>query len=212
MNWLFRSFASSIGKKTLMAVTGLSFCAFITVHLFGNLFLYVGRDSFNSYVDHLHALGILVNLAELGLITLAVIHITAAVYLYFDNLAARPVRYEVTARAGGRTWASQLMPYTGLYILLFVLIHLITFKFADHTNRTVYDIVDTAFSNAGYLLFYMFSMVVVAFHISHGLWSACQTLGLNHVKYMPAIQKFGLGFSVAVGVIFGLIPIFMLFT
>ena len=212
MNWLFRMFASSIGKKTLMAVTGLSFCAFITVHLFGNLFLYVGRDSFNSYVDHLQALGVLVYLAEAGLIALAVIHITTAVFLYFENLASRPVRYAVSTKAGGRTWASQLMPYTGLYILMFVLLHLINIKFADLTNRTVYDVVDTVFSSGGYLLFYMFSMVVVGFHISHGLWSAFQTLGLNHSKYMTAIQKFGLAFSVAVGVIFGLIPIFMLFT
>ena len=212
MNWLFRTFASSIGKKTMMAVTGLSFCAFITVHLFGNLFLYVGRNSFNSYVDHLLALGVLVNIAELGLIALAVIHISTAVFLYFDNLAARPVRYAVSQRAGGRTWASRLMPYTGLYILMFLLIHLVNIKFADLSNRTVYDVVDTVFSNGLYLLFYVFSMVVVGFHISHGLWSACQTLGLNHIKYMPAIRKFGLGFSVAVGVIFGLIPIYMLFT
>lgn len=209
MNWVVRTFTSSIGKKTLMAVTGLSFCSFLAVHLFGNFFIYVGKDSFNSYVDHLHALGVLVNLAEAGLITFALIHVITAVTLFFQNLASRPVRYALKKRAGGRTWASQLMPYTGLYILLFVLFHLLTFKFADHTNRTVYDVVDTAFAGFGYPVFYIFSMIVVAFHISHGLWSGLQTLGLNHPKYMPAIRTLGLVFSIVLGVGFGFIPIFM---
>ena len=107
MNWFVSTFASSIGKKTLMAVTGLSFIAFLTVHFFGNFFLYVGRDAFNSYVDHLHALGVLVNLAELGLILFATIHVLMAVILYFQNLASRPVRYTIKKWAGGRTLASR---------------------------------------------------------------------------------------------------------
>lgn len=209
MNWVYRTFSSSIGKKLLMAITGLSFCAFLIVHFIGNFFLYISKDAFNSYVDHLHALGVLINVAEAGLIFLALVHITVAVILYFQNLGARPKRYAVNKNAGGRTWFSALMPYTGLYILFFVLIHLVTFKFADHTDRTVYDIVDLVFANAGYLVFYIVSMVVVAFHISHGFWSAFQTIGASHPKYMPAIQKIGLAFGLIIGVGFGFIPIFM---
>jgi succinate dehydrogenase / fumarate reductase cytochrome b subunit len=209
MNWVVKTFSSSIGKKSLMAVTGLSFCGFLAVHLFGNIFLYVGRESFNSYVDHLHGLGVLVNLAEAGLILFLAVHVTLAVLLYFQNLAARPVRYALKRRAGGRTWASQLMPYTGLYILSFVVIHLVTFKFADHTQRTVYDIVQAAFHDPGYLAFYALSMIVVGFHVSHGVWSGFQTLGLSHPRYMPAIEKGGLLYSVLLGVGFGLIPLYL---
>ncbi|MEW6261828.1 MAG: succinate dehydrogenase cytochrome b subunit [Thermodesulfobacteriota bacterium] len=209
MNWVLETFTSSIGKKTLMAVTGLSFCAFLALHLFGNFFLYVGRESFNSYVVHLHTLGVLVNLAEAGLIAFALIHVITAVTLYFQNLFSRPARYAVKKSAGGRTWASRLMPYTGLYILIFVLIHLVNIKFAETPNRTVYDLVDALFTNPGYLAYYVFSMIVVAFHVSHGLWSGFQTLGLNHPQYMPAIQKLSLALAVIVGVGFGFIPIMM---
>ena len=210
MNWLKLALFSSIGRKALMAVTGLSFCAFLVVHFVGNFFLYVGRDSFNSYVEHLHALGFLVNIAEMGLLFFAAVHILAAVTLYIENLMARPVRYAYRRDAGGRTLASRLMPYTGLYILLFVLFHLITFKYADHTGTTVYDLVNQAFASFGYIVFYIFSMAVVAFHISHGFWSAFQTLGLNHPKYMPAIHIISLALAVVIGVGFGLIPIYML--
>lgn len=210
MNWVVKTFKSSIGKKLLMAVTGLSFCLFLLVHLVGNLFIYGGRESFNSYVEHLHGLGFLVNLAEAGLILFALIHVVTALTLYLENLTARPVSYVVKAKAGGRTTSSWAMPYTGLYILVFVIIHLFTMKFADHTGRTVYDVVDTVMSNSIYFIFYIVSMVVVALHIIHGLWSAFQTLGANHPKYMPAVHRLSLAYGVILGVLFGFIPVFML--
>jgi succinate dehydrogenase / fumarate reductase cytochrome b subunit len=210
MNWLIKSFSTSVGKKLLMAVTGLSFCLFLLVHLFGNMFIYVGESSFNLYVEHLHSLGFLVNLAEAGLVVFAVIHVITGLILYLQNQAARPTRYAVNKNQGGRTLGSWLMPYTGLYILVFVIIHLVTFKFADHTGTTTYDIVDRVFANGFYFVFYVVSMFLVALHISHGLWSGFQSLGLNHPKYMPAIQRVSLGFAVVVGVLFGFIPIFML--
>ena len=209
MIWFVNTFKASIGKKLVMSLTGLSFCLFLAVHFIGNFFLYVGPEYFNSYVEHLHALGLLVNAAEAGLIILAVCHIIFALTLYLQNNAARPTQYAVKKNAGGQTLASRLMPYTGLYILFFVIIHLITFKFADHTGITVYDIVNRAFSSPGYLVFYAVSMILVGLHITHGLWSAFQTLGANHPKYMPAIQKLSWIYAVIIGVGFGLIPIYM---
>lgn len=209
-NWLIRTFSSSIGKKLMMALTGLGFCGFLKVHLIGNLFLYGGKDAFNSYAEHLHSLGPLVNVAEFGLLTLAVIHISTGLILFFQNYQSRPVRYAVKKSGGGRTIGSMSMPYTGIVMLLFILFHLVGFHFADKSTRTIFDIVHATFSNPAYVVLYVAAMAVVAIHVSHGLWSAFQTIGANHPKYMPLIMLLSVIFSIVVGVGFGFIPLYML--
>ena len=210
MNWFFRTFTASIGKKLVMAATGLMFCLFLFTHLIGNLMVYRGGEHLVAYSQHLHSLGLIINIAEWGLIIFAVLHISFAGVLFFNNWRARPVGYVVKKRAGGRTWSSDTMPYTGLYLLAFVIIHLINFHFADRSHQTIYQIVAQTFSHPGYVIFYVFSMVVAAFHVRHGLWSAFQTLGLNHPKYMPFIRKASVVFGVIIGVGFGSIPVFLL--
>jgi len=200
----------SIGKKVLMAISGLGFCAFLLVHLIGNLFIYGGQDLFHSYVDHLHALGPLIYISEAGLLVLLGIHLTMAITLYFQNLVSRPVTYVKKRNAGGRTLASGTMPYTGLFILIFVLIHLLTFKFADHSQRTVYEIVSSSLTQPAYLALYVFAMVVVGIHVNHGFWSAFQTMGIDHPKYMPAIKTFSVVYSLILGFGFGFIPIYIM--
>jgi len=209
-NWFVRTFGSSVGKKLMMALTGLGFCGFLTVHLIGNLFLYGGKDAFNSYAEHLHSLGPLVNVAELGLLTLAVIHISTGLILFLQNYQSRPVRYAVNKSGGGRTIGSMTMPYTGILMLLFILLHLVGFHFADKSTRTIFDIVYQTFSSPAYVTLYVLAMVVVAVHVSHGFWSAFQTIGANHPKYMPTIMLLSVIFSITVGVGFGFIPIYML--
>ena len=112
--------------------------------------------------------------------------------------------------AGGRTISSTLMPYTGLYLLIFVIIHLFTFHFVDRSSQTIFQIVDGVFTRPGYVIFYAFSMIVAAIHIKHGFWSAFQTLGANHPKYTPLIRGISLLFSLMVVVGFGSIPLFMI--
>jgi len=194
----------------MMALTGLSFCAFLAIHLFGNLTIYGGKTRFNAYSDHLHSLGVLINVAEIGLLLLALIHVLLATLLYVENWQARPVRYVMKTNAGGRTLSSTLMPYTGLYLLVFVIIHLLTFHFVDRGNQGIFQIVANVFSKPGYVIFYAFSMIVAAFHVKHGFWSAFQTLGGNHPKYMPLIRAVSLIFSLCVAAGFGFIPIFVM--
>jgi len=200
---------SSIGKKLMMAVTGLAFCGFLLIHLMGNLTLYGGKDLFLSYVDHLHALGPLIRIAELGLLTFAIIHVLTGLILSWQNFQARPIRYKIDKRAGGRTIGSATMPYTGLLILVFVVIHLLNFHFIDHTRQTVFQAVDTTFAMLPYVLFYILSMIIVAIHVSHGFWSLFQTLGANHPKYMPAIRGLGIILSGLVAAGFGFIPVYV---
>jgi succinate dehydrogenase / fumarate reductase, cytochrome b subunit len=210
MNGFIKTLFLSIPKKQMMALTGLSFCAFLAVHLFGNLTIYGGEQRFNAYSEHLHSFGLLINAAEIGLLVLAIIHILLAALLYLENWQARPVRYVMKKNAGGRTISSTLMPYTGLYLLVFVILHLLTFHFVDYRAQGIFRLVSDVFSNPGYVVFYAFSMIVAAFHVKHGFWSAFQTLGANHPKYMPLIRTVSLIFSLFVAAGFGSIPVFMM--
>lgn len=209
MDWLTRVMMSSIGKKYLMALTGLGFIGFLCGHLAGNLTLYVGRDAFISYAEHLHALGPLVTVAEISLLSLAIVHVLTGSTLFYQNFRSRPERYCVNKSAGGRTIGSRTMPYTGFLVLIFVIIHLMNFHFVDKTDTTIFNIVAATFEDTVAMMFYIFSMVVVAIHVSHGLWSSFQTLGANHPKYMPGVMILSVVFAMVVGVGFGFLPIYV---
>ncbi len=207
MNWIINTLGSSIGKKLMMAVTGLCFCGFLAVHLAGNLTLYGGRDLFNAYVEKLHSLGSLITLAELGLLSLALVHVLTGAFLFFQNIAARPVRYSVNKDAGGSTIGSSTMPYTGFIILMFLIYHLLKFHFTDHAGQTVFDIVFNAFIQPVNVVIYIIAVGIAAIHVSHGLWSAFQTIGLDHPKYTPLIKIASIVFGLIVAFGFGFIPV-----
>ena len=209
MNWLTNTLGASVGKKLMMAITGLGFCCFLTIHLAGNLTIYGGKDFFNSYVDHLHSLGPLVTLAELGLLIFATVHILTGTLLFYQNFKARPIRYSVNKRAGGRTLGSATMPYTGFILLLFVIFHLLNLHFVDKTNTTTFQLLSSSFAKPAYIFIYTFAVIIAAIHVSHGLWSAFQTLGVDHPKYTPFIRGLSIVFSVAIGIGFGFIPIYI---
>jgi len=195
----------------MMAVTGLCFCSFLILHLAGNLILYSGRDAFNSYAEKLHSLGSIITMAEFGLLFFAIIHVLIGTTLFYQNLRARPIRYSVNKWAGGRSIGSVTMPYTGFLLLIFVIIHLLNFHFIEKNDTTIFQIVTDAFAKPGYIAMYVAAMIVVAIHVSHGFWSAFQTIGANHPKYMPFIRGLSIVFSIALGVGFGFIPIYFSF-
>ncbi len=210
MNWLIKTIGSSIGKKIIMALTGFAFCGFLAGHLAGNLSIYGGKQALDSYAEHLHSLGPLITFAEISLLIFFIVHIVTGLTLFFGNLRARPERYVMKKNAGGRTIGSATMPYTGLLILAFVVFHLMNFHFVDKTTQTISQIVFSAFSDPVYITAYVAAMIVVAFHVSHGFWSAFQTIGVNHVKYMPVIRLTStlIGLVIAIG--FGFLPVYIL--
>lgn len=211
MNWVTNMLGSSIGKKLLMSITGLCFIGFLVAHLAGNLTIYGGKDAFNAYAEHLHAFEPLLKVFESGLLLLALVHVLTGLYLFYQNWGARPVRYAVDKRAGGRTIGSITMPYTGILILAFVIFHLLNFSFVDKTNTTIYEIVSRAFANPVYVILYIAAMILVAVHVSHGLWSAFQTLGASHPKYMPFIMGASIVVSIIFGIGFGFLPVYISF-
>jgi len=210
MSWLVKTLWTSIGKKLLMAGTGLCFCGFLVVHLAGNMTLYGGSESFDHYSEKLHQLGIFVTVIEWGLVGLALIHVVFGLILFFADLRAKPVRYHVHKRAGGRTLGSATMPYTGIVILAFVIYHLSSFRFTGDSDLKLYQIVIQNFHHPGVVIFYLIALVVIAIHISHGFWSAFQTLGLDHIKYTPLIKAVRTVLYVVVAAGFGSIPVYLL--
>jgi len=209
MNWLIRTIGASIGKKLLMALTGLGFCGFLLVHLSGNLTIFRGASAFNTYAERLHSLGPLLTLAELGLLLSALVHIGTGLLLFIENRRARPVRYAVKKSAGGQTFGAATMPYTGLLVLAFVILHLLNFTFVDKSGTTIFDIMSRKFSSPLYVFLYITAVAIVAIHIRHGFWSAFQTIGANHPKYMVLIRSAGWVVSVGVGIGFGTLPLYI---
>ena len=208
-NRLIFILSSSIGKKLIMAITGLGFCIFLLSHLAGNLIIYAGNDAFNSYAERLHSLGPLIILAEIGLLVLGIVHVSTGTYLFYQNVRARPRRYRKKKNAGGRSIGSSTMPYTGFLILIFIVFHLIDFHFVEKADRSIYQIVLETFSNPGYTIFYILSIGVVAVHVDHGFWSLLQTLGINNLECMPVLRVISSATSLFVGIGFGSLPVFI---
>jgi succinate dehydrogenase / fumarate reductase cytochrome b subunit len=210
MNWYLFILGSSVGKKILMAVTGLCLIGFLAVHLLGNLMAFAGAEAFNGYAAKLHSLQPYLSVFNIGLATLGLVHIVVGMILFLENLKARPTRYKVYQNPGGRTIGSNTMPYTGILILVFVVLHLFKFTFVDKSVTPIYQQMAATFANPLWVLFYVVAMVIVAVHISHGFWSLFQTFGINHPRYMPLIMKLGLVVTLVFGIGFGILPIYLL--
>ncbi|MGQ0635295.1 MAG: succinate dehydrogenase cytochrome b subunit [Planctomycetaceae bacterium] len=213
--WLTRALTSSIGRKALMAITGLGLCGFLVIHLAGNLLLYVGADAYDKYAHSLHAQWALLVIAEISLLLLFLVHIWLAFTTNRDNKAARPVGYEVKqtkqAQEPLEAPASSIMFGTGLVVLLFLLLHLSDFRFELREHPHVGD---SPFAKAVAILrnpvsatVYVVGSLVLGYHVLHGFQSAFQTLGANHPKYAPLIRRLSLLFAIAVAVGFASFPI-----
>lgn len=208
MGWFISTITSSVGKKLVMAFTGLCFVAFVSVHLFGNLTVLAGKESFQGYIHHLHtSYKYLIPIAEVVLLILAIFHVIFGTILYFQNLKARPIGYSVLKNAGGRTLGSITTPYTGLFLLVFIILHLIRFRFIDKTSLDDYTILVNTFKEPLHTVFYVLAMIALGLHLSHGIWSAFQTFGINHPKYNWLIEKGGTLLSIALATGFAIIPI-----
>lgn len=190
-----------------MAVTGLLIYGFLVGHLAGNLLLFNGDGggAFNAYSAFLTNHPLLIPI-EFVLLAIFLLHIYFAIGVTRDNRRARLIDYEAKSRAvGGRTWASSTMLYSGILILVFVAIHIKTFKYGDLGDGTLFDLVSATFNQTGYIVWYVVAMIVMGFHLCHAFQSAFQTLGLKS----QMIKVFGLVLSLALAIGFGLIPVAM---
>lgn len=205
MSTLCRLFSSSIGRKIMVALAGVLLCGFLLTHLAGNLFLYVGEGAFNHYAEVLES-NPLLPAAEIGLALLFLLHILVSLKLRYENTQARPIAYAEYASKGGRSLGSRSMTLTAVLVLLFLVIHIKTFRFSD-TGGNLYRMVMTSFQNPLYSGFYVLAMLALGLHLSHGIQSAFQTVGLNHPRYTPLVRKAGFAFAILVCAGFAAIPI-----
>lgn len=213
-----RVFSSSIGSKLLIALTGLGLVIFLIGHLSGNLLFLLGPATFNEY-SHKLISNPLVYLAEAGLVAVFLVHIFKTIRLFAGSRSARPVKYARKEWAGSpsrKSLASSTMVFTGLITLVFVVLHLRTFKFgtwyeAGGGIRDLYRLQVEVFSNPAYVAFYMFCMVVIGFHLWHGVSSAAQSLGADHPKYTPKILWIGRVLAVLLAGGFFMLPLYTYF-
>ena len=193
-----RFYDSSIGKKAVMAVTGLVLFGFLILHMLGNLQVFLGREVMNHYAETLHGNPGLLWVARVVLLVSVVLHTWAAIQLTAVKAAARPVAYVKPGNVQGST-GSRTMMLSGPVIALFVIGHLLHFTTGTIHPQFVelhaYENVVNGFANPIAAGLYIVAMILVGFHLSHGIWSMFQSIGFSHPRYMPLIKKFAGVFS-----------------
>jgi succinate dehydrogenase / fumarate reductase cytochrome b subunit len=219
MTTRFRVFSSTVATKFLIAVTGLAMCLFLVGHLAGNLLLFIGPTTFNGYA-HLLIANPLIPVIELGLALILLLHIYNTALTWWSNRRARPTPYYQRRWAGPpsrKSVPSVTMIYTGAVVLVFLVLHVKTFKYGVYYDvpgggeRDLYRLVIEFFRNPVSVLFYEASLVLLGFHLWHGFTSAWESLGANHTRFTPAIIWTGRIFATVIGSGFLLIPLWVHF-
>lgn len=205
MNVVAGFFKSTLGRKYIMALTGLALFGFVVAHMVGNLQIFLGPESINRYGSFLQSLGELLWVARIGLLVAVGLHVWAAVSLTKENRAARPIAYG-NLKPVGSSYASRTMMMSGLIIAAFIIYHLLHFTVQtkainftgtdfvalhDEKGRhDVYRMMVTGFSHPAVSIFYIIAMVLLSLHLSHGVSAMFQSLGLRSKNYKAAIDGF----------------------
>lgn len=211
--------SSSIGKKTMMAVTGSFLLIFLIIHLIGNITLFFGPTAFNGYVGALDVVKPLIRVIELVLLSAFLLHIYNGVKLWIENKKASGGKYKINGSRENADVFSRTMFLTGSIIFIFLVSHLGTFFWrfnvsdpmglADH--HQYFEIVVYFFSIWWYVLLYVIAMVLLGLHLNHGFQSAFQTFGWNNKKYFPLVEKIGTFYAIIMAIGFASMPIYFFF-
>lgn len=220
MSWVTQMFTSSLGRKFVMAITGLFLCSFLIIHLTGNLLTLVpdGGLSFNAFT-HFMEHTIVIKILEYVLFAGFIIHIIQAAVISYRNRLSRPVKYAVSSGANNSTWYSRNMGVLGVIILIFLVIHLRDFfyelKFGDddfgldaNGNVNLYKEVVATFGLLPYALLYFVAMFGLGYHLWHGFQSAFRSLGIAHKKYQPMIEGLGKIYTIVITGGFMFLPVY----
>jgi succinate dehydrogenase / fumarate reductase cytochrome b subunit len=194
-------FQSTIGKKVAVAATGLVMFGFVVGHLLGNLQIFQGPEKINSYSHFLKHTAALLWGTRIVLLFSVIIHVIFTIQLRLRNRAGRPVAYEMHEPQYS-TMSARVMFWSGLYLLTYIVYHLLHFTFGSVHPRfsptDVYANVIVGFSSWSVSLFYIVGMVCLGLHLHHGVWSVFQTLGLNHPSYNPWKKRLAIFSSIAI--------------
>jgi succinate dehydrogenase / fumarate reductase cytochrome b subunit len=193
---------TTIGKKAIMAVTGVIMVGFVFAHMAGNLQAYAGAKTFNAYAAFLHSMPGLLWVARLVLIGSVVLHVWAALSLVRLNRKARPVRYQ-QQQTLATTYAAKVMPLGGIILLLFIIFHILHLTVGAvglefRGWQDAYFNFVSGFQNVYVSGIYVLANIFLGMHLFHGVWSMMQTLGLSHGRYNGLRKKAALGLAVLV--------------
>jgi succinate dehydrogenase / fumarate reductase cytochrome b subunit len=210
MGWITRFYRSTVGRKIVMAMTGMILVGFVTVHMTGNLLIFKGPAAINAYSRFLHRATELLWPLRLVLLTALIFHVHSAWSLTRDARTARPEGY-AERKLQAATWSARTMRWGGVLLLGFVVFHLLHFTTGtlhpEFDPHDVYSNVVIGFSIPAVAIFYVIAMAALALHLHHGVWSLFQTLGLNHPHLNPARRRLATFLAVVVPVGFAAIPV-----
>jgi succinate dehydrogenase / fumarate reductase cytochrome b subunit len=190
-----RFWQTTVGKKAIMAVTGFILFGFVCGHLLGNLQIFLPPEKINHYAATLRSLPPLLWGTRITLLVSVILHIWSSFQLWLLQRQARPIKY-VKRTSLNSTYASRTMLWSGPIIAAFVIFHLLHFTFGTvhpggpFDERNVYNNVVTGFQVWPVSLFYIIAMIMLCYHLYHGLWSIFQSLGFSHPIYTPWLQRF----------------------
>lgn len=216
-----RLLSDSIGRKVVMAITGLLMVLFVVGHLLGNLSIFAGADGINTYAAKLHSLPVVVWATRIVMGVAVLLHLVISIQITLENRTANPTAYAVDRRLRA-TFASKNMIWTGLILGGFIIFHLFHFtvrsfpgveivQVQDAIGRfDVFAMVSSAFSHGIVPFIYIVAMLGLFFHLSHGIQSTFQSMGLNNPKTMPGFTTGGKLLSVVFLVFYGAIPVVFL--
>ena len=215
-------FASSVGKKFIMALTGLFLISFLVIHVGINACIFAndGGEMFNK-AAHFMGSTVLIRIMEIGLFAGIFLHIIQGYILEAKNRTARNVKYAVNLGNKGSKWYSRSMGLLGTILLIFFLMHWYQFwlpgrNLLGEVPPVVYDgkemhnmfqLMQINFKNIGVVVFYVVACLSLAYHLMHGFQSAFRTLGVGNKRYVVLVQAVGMGFSILVPLLFAAMPV-----
>ena len=222
---LKRLFSSTLGRKYIMAVTGLALGLFVIIHMIENLTLFSRNgDMINAWAAQLEGLGYILVVIEWALFACIIIHIITAIQVTLTSKGARVIAYELQKSKGGpskNTVTSRNMIVTGLVLGIFLGIHIFQFRFGPGIEQgytttvngvmvhDLYRIIAETFSKIQWVIFYSGVMIFLGFHLRHGYWSTFQSLGIMNPRWSKPIYALGLVIAVLLTVCFFFMPIYI---
>ena len=216
--FLIDLYSTAVGKKYVMAVTGIAMMGFVLFHMIGNLKMYAGAYDLNHYAHFLQTLlyplapkGVVLWILRAGLIAMLILHLHAAWSLTVLNRTARPVKYQSARDYQIASFASRTMRWSGLVVLAFIVWHLADLTFGwvnSHVGtmvtengesvKDVYGSVVHSFERVPVAVFYVFANILLGIHLFHGAWSIFQSMGWNNPRFNKWRRAFATGFAAVV--------------
>lgn len=210
--------SSSIGKKYVMGLAGAGWTLFVAGHMAGNLLIFAGPEAFNKYGHAIVSNKALLYGTEAFLIICLLLHVGLGIVLTLENKKAKPQKYATGATPAKKSsFASKTMAVHGSLILAFIIYHIMTFKYGpvywveyDGVRmRDLFTLVIEVFNQPAYVVGYLGCLALLGLHLSHGVSSIFQSLGLNHPHYTPTIKKAGWAYALVVAGGFMAQPIYV---